>query len=158
MNPGRSVCCGRSAGFTLSELLVAFLAAAVMLLVVGALLMAGFRGLANTRRAVDLQRDMRAAMATLAQMTHSATSMSFSTSGVYIARYSNLPPKSVYISSTSNLLYDRDTTAAGADQRLANGTLKFFNAPVATNVANVVLVLGNSQETISNRVVLYRRN
>ena len=157
MNPGRSACRDRSAGFTLAELLVAFLAAAVMLLVVGALLMAGFRGLANTRRAVDLQRDMRASMATLAQMTHSATNMSFSTSGVYIARYSNLPPKSVY-SSTSNLFYDRDTTAAGADQKLANGTLKTFRVTVTTNLANAVLALGNSQETVSNRVVLYRRN
>ena len=157
MNPGRSVCCGRSAGFTLSELLVAFLAAAVMLLVVGALLMAGFRGLASTRRAVDLQRDMRASMATLAQITHSATGMSYATSGVYTAYFSNQSPKAVY-SSTSNLFFDRDTTAAGADQKLANGVLKTFNVTVATNLATVVLALGTSQETVSNRVVLYRRN
>lgn len=147
---------GGPSGFTLVEMLVAMMAAAVLVLVMGSMLWYGFLGLKRTQNAVALQRDMRASMTALAQMTHSATGMSFA-AGVYLAQYSNRPPASVY-SASSNLFFDPNTTAAGDAMQLAYGTLRTFNVTVVTNLATVVLALGDTRETVSNRVVLFRRN
>jgi prepilin-type N-terminal cleavage/methylation domain-containing protein len=147
---------GRTAGFTLVEMLAALAAAAVLVLVMGAMLWYGFLGLTRTKKAVALQRDMRSSMVALSQMTHSATGMGFA-SGVYTAWYSTGSPAAVY-SSSSNLFFDPNTTVAGNEMRLAYGTLKTFSATVSSNSATVVLALGDTRETVSNRVVLFRRN
>ncbi len=150
--------CKDRAGFTLVELLAALLAGAVLVAVMGAMLWYGFLGLNRTRNAVTLQRDMRASMVALSQMTHSATGMHYNTSGVYTVWFSNHPPARVYVSSTTNLFYDPDTTGSGAEMQLAYGTLRTFSVAVATNLAAVVLALGDGFETASNEVFLFRRN
>jgi prepilin-type N-terminal cleavage/methylation domain-containing protein len=149
---------GAKAGFTLVEMLAALVAAAVLVMTMGSMLWYGFLGLNRTKQAVALQRDMRTSMAALAQMTHSATGMSYSTSGVYVVWFSNRPPASVYTQSTSNLFFDPNTTAAGDGLQLANGTLKRFSVSITTNLATVVLALGNPRDTISNQVVFFKRN
>lgn len=143
----------RKSGFSLVEMLVALVAAAVLVLTMGSMLWYGFLGLSRTRQAVALQRDMRASMVALAQITHSATGMSFSTSGVYVAWYSN---SQASVSAVSNNLFL--TAAGGGVQQLAYGTLKTFSVAVATNAATVSLALGNARDTISNQVFLFRRN
>ena len=148
----------RKSGFTLVEMLVALVAAAVLVMTMGSMLWYGFLGLSRTRQAVALQRDMRASMVALAQITHSATGLSFSTSGVYVAWYSNRPSASVYSQSTTNLFFDPNTTAGGDSLQLAYGTLKTFTVAVSSNMATVSLAVGDARDTISNQVVLFRRN
>ena len=148
----------QKSGFTLVEMLVALVAAAVLVMTMGSMLWYGFLGLKRTKQSVALQRDMRASMVALAQMTHSATGMSYSTSGVYVAWFSNRPPASVYSQSTSNLFFDPNTTAAGDAMQLAYGTLKTFTVAISTNTATATLAVGDSRETISNQVVFFKRN
>ena len=145
------------AGFTLPEMLVALVAGSVLVLIVGVLLWYGFLGLTRTRQAVSLQRDMRTSMSALAQMTHSATGMNFSTSGVYTVYFSSGSRATVY-SSASNLFFDPNVAVAGDTMQLANGTLKTFSVSISSNLATVVLALGDKRDAISNRVVLSRRN
>ena len=150
----------RKSGFTLVEMLVALLAAAVLVLTMGSMLWYSFLGLKQAKQAAALQRDMRVSMVALAQMTHSATGMSFSTSGVfrYTAQYSNRPSAEVYSQSTSNLFFDPNTTAAGDGMQLAYGTLRTFTVAISSNTATVALALGDPRDTISNRVVFFKRN
>jgi hypothetical protein len=99
---------------------------------------------------------MRLTMDTLSRMTRSATGMTFSGS-TYITRYSNQPPASVTVSGSS-LIYDANTSVAGSTLVLAQGTYQQFSVAVNTNVATVTVRLGTAVETVSNRVVMYRRN
>jgi prepilin-type N-terminal cleavage/methylation domain-containing protein len=141
------------AGFTLVEMLVAVVAAAVLVMTMGSMLWYGFLGLNRTKQSVALQRDMRASMVALAQITHSATGLSFSTSGVYTAWYSNAQAS---VSAVTNSLFL--TGVGGGVQQLAYGTLQTFTGTVSNNVATVALALGDAGDTISNQVVLFKRN
>jgi prepilin-type N-terminal cleavage/methylation domain-containing protein len=140
-------------GFTLVEMLVALVAAAVLVMTMGSMLWYGFLGLKRTKQSVTLQRDMRASMVALAQITHSATGLSFSTSGVYTAWYSNAQAS---VSAVSNGLIL--TAVGGGAQQLAYGTLRTFNVAISTNTATVALALGDARDAISNQVVLFKRN
>ncbi len=144
------------AGFTVPELMVAMLAAAVLTLTMGALLWYSTLAWKRLAVSVNLQRDMRLSMDTLSRMTRSATGMTFSGS-TYTTQYSNQPPAAVTVSG-SNLIYDANTSVAGTTLVLAQGTYQQFSVAVNTNVATVTLRLGTAVETVSNRVVMYRRN
>lgn len=157
MNGSAPVPDARRGGFTLAEMLVAVMAAAVLLLAVGAMLWFGFIGYRRTEDAVNLQRDMRMAMETLTYMTRAATNISFSTGLVYTARFSGRPPATVY-AVTSNLYFDPNTSAAGDVVPLVRDNLRQFTVAVATNTATVTIRMSTTDDVISNRVVLFKRN
>ena len=144
-------------GFTLAEFLVAFAAASVLVLTIGAMLWYAFLGYRRTGEAVNLQRDMRVTMETLTRMTRSATNISYSTGSVFTARFSDRPPATVY-AVNSNLFYDPNTSAGGDIVQLVQNRLRTFNVAVATNAATVTLALATPFDVISNRVVLTQRN
>ena len=146
----------RKTGFTLLELLAVMLAAAVLALTAGSMLWYGYRGWQRVGDSIGLQRDMRAAMNVMARSVRAGTNMTFSTGLVFTVQYSGLPPASVYAAGNS-LYYVPDTGAAGS-MCLVNGTLQQFGVALATNTATLTLVLQGNQETLSNRVVLTRRN
>lgn len=139
------------------ELLVAMVAASVLALTVGAMIWYTTLSWRRLSQAVNMQRDMRVAMDTLTRMTRSATNVSWSTSLVYTARYTNKPPASVSAVG-SNLVFDPNTTAGGDNMVLAQGTYQLFSVAISGRTSTVTLRLGSGSDTVSNRVVLYRRN
>ena len=147
-------------GFTLVEMMMSMLAAAVLALVMGAMMFYATTWWKRTLVSVDMQRDMRASMDTLARLTRAATNMTFSTGLVFTANFRGRPPATVY-AVTSNLFYDPNTSVAGDAVRLVNGSLQAFNVGLSgttDQTAVVVMVMQTPYESISNRVVLYRRN
>ncbi len=111
----------------------------------------------QTGSSLELQRDMRASMLTLAQMTHAATSMTFSGGTTFTARFSDKSPASVY-AATNSLFFDPNTTAAGDTVRIAHNNVSQFSVTITNKIATIVLRLQNSNDAISNRVVMARRN
>jgi len=148
----------RSAGFTLVESLIAILSASILVLAMSSMLWFGFLSWARMRGAMEMQRDMRASMDVLSRAVRPATNMTFTTGLVFTAYAPGRPPASVYASG-ANLFFDRDTTTAGGAVQLVFGSLTRFSVSFGTNRdAVVTLALTRAQESMSNRVVLTRRN
>lgn len=143
-------------GFSLVELMIGMVAAAILVLTAGAMLWHAQAALRKLNAVVNVHRDMRASMDVLTKMTRPGTNFTYVSGTGYTVMYSNRAPSRVYASG-SNLLY-RVNTSTGGDQQLANGTLLQFNVVLQTNKAIVTLVLGSSLEQMSNRVVVTRRN
>ena len=145
------------AGFSLLEMLAGIIAAAVLALTAGSMIWYGYRGWQGLGDSVGLQRDTRAALDVMARAVRTCTNMTFSTGLVFKVDYSGLPTAQIYAASNS-LYYQPDATVAGTQMKLVNGTLKQFAVSFVTNTATVTLVLQANRETVSNRVVLTRRN
>lgn len=148
---------GHKGGFSLVEVIVAMLAAAVLVLVAGAMIWHTQSAYRRLNKAVDVQRDMRASMDVLVRMSRPATGFAFTAGTTFTALYSNRPSSRVYASG-SNLFYLANASGGGAGQRLANGSLGQFAVLVQTNRAVITLVLQSPEEKMSNSVVVMRRN
>ena len=144
-------------GFSLVELLMAVAAGSILAVVMCSMLVSTVRTWKQTGSSLELQRDMRASMLTLAQMTHAATSTTFTGGTTYTARYSDKSPASLY-ASTNSLFYDPNTAASGDTVLLAQNNVNQFAVTITNRTVTIVLRLQNSSDAISNRVVLARRN
>lgn len=137
-------------------MLATLVASVVLAITMGALLWYTTLAWKRLNSSANLQRDLRLTMDTLSRMTRSATSMTFASS-TYTTFYTNRPPASVAVSG-SNLVYDADTTSGGTTLILAEGTYELFTVAVGGSNATATVRLGAQGETVSNRVVMYRRN
>ena len=144
-------------GFTLVELTAGMVTASVLALTAGSMLWYGYLGWHRLGDAVNMQRDMRAALETLSHAVRTGTNMTVTGGTVFTVQSATRPPVSVY-SSGGSLYYDPNTGAAGDQITLVNGTLQTFDVAVASNTATALLVLKSNSETLSNRVVMTRRN
>jgi Tfp pilus assembly protein PilW len=156
MNGKMSAHASRRAGFTVPEMLATLVTSVVLAITMGALLWYTTLAWRRLGSSANLQRDLRVTMDTLSRMTRSATSMTFASS-TYTTFYTNRPPASV-TASGSNLVYDADTTSGGSTLILAEGTYQLFSVVVGGSNATATVRLGSQGETVSNRVVMYRRN
>ena len=111
----------------------------------------------RTGQSVELQRDMRASMDVITRMARSATNMLFSTGLVYTAQFSDRSPMSVYV-ATNRLYFDPNTSVANNEVRLTAGQVNRFAVQFTGRTAIVTLSLRNSDDVVSNLVVLTRRN
>lgn len=145
------------AGFTLLELAAAIVAAAILALTAGSMLWYGYRGWKQLGDSIGLQRDMRAAMNVMERAVRSGTNMTFSTGLVFTVQYATLPAALVYAAGNS-LYYQPNAAVTGSQMTLVGGTLQQFGVGLATNTVTLTLVLKANQETLSNQVVLTRRN
>ena len=145
------------AGFSLVELMMATAASSVLAVVMCGMLMSTVTTWRRTGSSLELQRDMRASMLTLAQMTHAATSTTFTGGTTYTARFSDKSPASIYF-STNSLYFDPNTASAGDTVLLAQNNVNQFAVTITNSIVTIVLRLQNSNDAISNRVVLARRN
>ena len=144
-------------GFSLVELLAAMAAAAILALTAGAMLWYGYLGWTRARGSVELQRDMRAATDIFTRAARAGTNLVASTGTVFTVEFSDRPTASLFASGSS-LVYDPDTASSGDQITVANGTLQSFDVSLAGNLTTLVLVLNSAGETLSNRVVISRRN
>lgn len=147
----------RRRGFSLVELLVALTAASILALTMGAMMWSATLSWKRTGQSVELQRDMRASMDVITRMARSATNMQFSTGLVYTAQFSDRSPMSVYV-ATNRLYFDPNTTVANNEVRLSSGQVNRFAVQFTGRTAIVTLSLRNSDDVVSNLVVLTRRN
>jgi Tfp pilus assembly protein PilW len=147
----------RRAGLSLIELLVGLLAAAVLALTAGSMLWYGYLGWHRTGEAVGLQRDSRTAMDVLTRALRSGTNMTFSTGMVFTVWYADKPAASVYAAGR-DLFYQPNIAAGGNTMKLIAGTLDRFNVGLGSGTSSVLLVVSTSTSSISNRVVVSRRN
>lgn len=147
----------RPGGFSLVELLVALSAASILALTMGVMMWSATLSWKRTGRSVELQRDMRASMDVITRMARSATNMLFTTGLVYTAQFSDRSPMSVFV-ATNNLYYDPNTTVAGNEVKLSGGQVTHFAIQFTNRSAVVTLRLQNTDDAISNRVMLTRRN
>lgn len=144
-------------GFTLVELLVAMTAATILAMTMGLMLWQSTQWYARCHQGVNLQRDLRVTLDTLARMARSATNMSFSTGLVFTAEFDGRSPASIYPAGGS-LWFDPNTSVGGDQVALAPGTLETFNVAVAAQGITAAVGLRNSYETVTNRIVISRRN
>ena len=61
-------------------------------------------------------------------------------------------------SSRSDLYYDPNTGVGGDAVKTANGTFQRFSMGLGAGAVTATLVLATTQEHMSNRVVIFRRN
>lgn len=147
----------RSSGFSLVELLIALTAATVLALTMSTMMWSASLSWKRTGRSVELQRDMRASMDVITRMARSATNLLFTTGMVYTAQFSDRSPMSVFV-ATNRLYYDPNTAIAGNEVKLTAGQVSQFAILFTSKTAIVTLSLRNSDDAISNRVSLTRRN
>ena len=148
---------GGRQGFTLAEMIVAILAAAILALTAGAVFVSSFKGWLNVSRAVDMQRDAYAALDSLSRAVHMGTNMTFVTGTVFTVQYGDRPNSQFYRSG-GDFIAVSPPGATGVTVRLVYGKLKTFTVSVVSNPATVWLVLTNGTEMSSNQVTLARRN
>lgn len=155
----------RRAGFSLIELIAGILAAAVLALTAGSMLWYGYLGWRRTGETVELQRDYRAAMDVLTRALRAcpSTNMTFvsATAGL-VFTCPGKPTARVYRSG-NDLVYVPDTASGGNSTRLIGGTLapNGFNVDLGAStstVSSVLLMLSTTTSSISNRVIVSRRN
>lgn len=157
-------CQGGRQGFTLAELIVGILAAAILALTATVVLVSTFKGWLNVNRAVDMQRDAYIAMDTLTRAVHRGTSMTFA-NGTFTVNYaesppnySSIPPSSKFYANGDDFFAISPPDATGRTVCLVYNKVKFFNVSVVSNPATIWLVLTNNVEISSNQVILARRN
>lgn len=147
------------AGFTLVELMVALMSAAVLCLTMGAMLWYLSTGMARMRGSMEMQRDLRASLDVVSRLVRVGTNMTFvATSGVFNVQSASRAPARVYRSG-SRLWFDTDTTRGGADVVLVSAGLTNFSITLGTNRDAIVsLAIAAGTDRVSNRVVVARRN
>ena len=137
--------------------MVAVVAASILALTAGTMLWYGYLGWKRENEAVELQRDMGAAMDVLTRAIRSGTNMTFAAGPVFTVQFDSKPTASIFTSG-NNLVYDPDTSVSGDQTALVNGRLRRFDISMNTNMVTVVLLLQTAQETLSNSVSISRRN
>jgi Tfp pilus assembly protein PilW len=147
----------RRAGFSLVELIAGILAAAVLALTAGSMLWYGYLGWRRTGEAVALQRDSRVAMDVLTRALRTGTNMTFTTGMVFTVWCPDKPRASVYASGR-NLFYVPNMASGGNSMQLIGGTLDRFSISFNSGSSSVLLMLSTPTSSISNRVVVSRRN
>lgn len=148
----------KKSGFTLVELIVAMISASILILAATVMLWQSQRAVTRLNGIIGIHRDMRASLDVLTRVARAGTGGTFSAGSVYTIMYTSKAPSRVYAISNS-LYYMPSTAQTNNFMRLANGTVSLFDVnPSNTNLVFITLVLSSPIETMSNRIVVARRN
>ena len=151
---GRRAPASRRAGFTAVELLVAAVAAGVLALTVGSVLVYGYMNWERTAGVVDMQRDLSFAVSMISGAVRQAAPASVSCTGSQLDVGTNS-----YYRSGNDLIYDPDTGTSGNEVCLVAGTVCTFT-PTLRPDGGVSVTLSLRQEDEShtvNTTIAFRR-
>ena len=134
-------------GFSLVELMVGMLAAAIIALTAGAMLYYGFRSLGETSTAVELQRDGTLAMRSILTALREASGTNVTVAGGSQISISLADRVAFFEQRDNDLFFDYDTGSAGNEALLVEGTLDRLTATYRTNKIDIEIVLGDGENT-----------
>ena len=145
------------AGFTTLELVVAMLSAAILVITMGAMLQFGYRCWFRLGKRANMQYDGVVAMDVLSSVTRAGTNLTFAAGKLTV--YFDGRPNAVVDKDTSgtNLRYQPSVSSSNRFP-LVSGTLQSFNVSTNSDTATIDLCLSSGGETVSNSVVVSRRN
>jgi len=153
-------------GFSYVEVLAAVVAASILALTAGIILVYATRNWQNLGSALTLQRDEQIAMDLLMRLTRAGTNLTFTSSPPrYTVQRANHATEAIY-STNNGLYYDPNTNTPNDQVQLINGTLwgpQFSvtfsnNAARNINQATILLVQKANSDIMSNQVTVTRRN
>ncbi len=157
----------RRSGVTIVELLVGIFAASVLAITCSVIIELCFRTLRSNREAVDLQRDVDITTRTLYRAIRSTrrTQVTEPVAGDTGWRltidntsfYRSLTNRTPNISG-SLLVYDPDTTVAGNEQVLVDGTLQSCTFSNGTDAIGISFAVAAQDDRISVETDIHMRN
>lgn len=141
-------------GFSMTELMVAMSATAVLALIVGSMLVAGWRSWTNSNSYVAMQRDASLAVRVIAREIRSSTNLTIGTSQITCQNAFNTVR---FVQSGSDLNMEVD---GSLQMQLIDGVLVSFSPELDASDGSVDLILnmaaGDDSSIISETV--YPRN
>ena len=148
---------GRKNGFTIVELMVAMLSAALLAAISGAILFYAYTGWRRNTAAVELQRDGTVAIDMLARAVRhaSASDVTISAGKMEVQKAASTVS---FTASGSDLVYDPDTGSGGDEVTVIDGRLSEFTPTNALNGVGIRLVLEDGEETTQIDSMLIYRN
>jgi len=148
------------AGFTTVELLAATIAAAVLALSVGAMLIYGYAAWRRHSEFVDMQRDATAAMHTIGWKVRAATASDATIPAADRLRIVTPSATVEFRASGADLIYDPDTGTGGDEEVLVDGRLQTFSPILVTGGVSVQLDLQtvDGEESAQTDAVFAFRN
>lgn len=144
-----------AAGFTTIELVAAMLSAAILAITMGAMLEFGYHAWFSLGTRAEMQRDAAVAMDVLTSAVRAGTNLSFA-AGALTVKFSGQPD--AVIDTSGGTLRYQPSVASSNRCPLVCGTLQDFSVSIASNTATVVLSLSSGTDTVSNNLVITRRN
>lgn len=147
-----------SHGYTVVELLVGFLAGAVIAITAGTMLFYAYLAWARHNSAVELQRDGSIAIDMITRKVRelSETNITVSTSPG-VMTITSMNGTSRFSETGNDLVWDPDTSTSGDDYTVISGNLTEFTPTKTAAGITVILTLQNSDESMTiNSVVAFR--
>jgi Tfp pilus assembly protein PilW len=147
-----------TAGFSLVELAVAFLAGSIVAVTAGALLHMTFAGWTRGHSAVDIQRDLTAVTQLLNGMLREASTTDVTVSSTQIQVVDGAVTKRLtYNSGAGSLVYDPDTGTGGDEVTVVSANVQTFTPTALGTGVRVQLAIQNADEMSAiNAVVTFR--
>ena len=146
-------------GFTITELLVAMIASALLALTVGAMLVVGTQSWRRNHAAVELQRDAAVAGDMLRRAVRMSTKngITLSAGGSRLDIFTPGGTNAFYASG-SDLVYDPNTGTTGDEITVVNARLAAFSATVTNTGVSVLMQLSSGDENTEVNTFLRWRN
>lgn len=144
-----------TSAFTLVEVTVAMLSAAILAVTSAVLLSFGCRSWLHLQQRAAMQCDAVAAMDVLTSAVRAGTNVVFAANNCTV-QFDGFP-NAVIAASGGNLQYQPNAACSNGFP-LASGNLQMFAVNAGSNCTSIVVVLATGGEIISNTLMVTQRN